>query len=156
MYDRAISLAKENEYIQEEALSNELAAKFYLDWGKGKIAQVYMQEAYYCYARWGAKAKAEDLEKRYPQLLAPILQGQHHRLQLSSTVEASSFPHQTIHTNLSSSSISEALDFATIFKASQVLSSEIQLEQLLTTLLQVVMENAGAKKLLYLYFNRAT
>ncbi|MHC5760034.1 trifunctional serine/threonine-protein kinase/ATP-binding protein/sensor histidine kinase [Nostoc sp.] len=146
LYDRAITLAKENEYIQEEALSNELAAKFYLDWGKQKIAQVYMQEAYYCYARWGAKAKTEDLEKRYPQLLAPILQGQHHRFQLSSTVDASSFPHQTIHTNLSSSSISEALDFATIFKAAQVLSSEIQLEQLLTTLLQVVMENAGAQK----------
>ncbi len=146
LYDRAITLAKENQYIQEEALSNELAAKFYLDWGKEKIAQVYMQEAYYCYARWGAKAKTEDLEKRYPQLLAPILQGQHHRFQLSSTVDASSFPHQTIHTNLSSSSISEALDFATIFKAAQVLSSEIQLEQLLTTLLQVVMENAGAQK----------
>ncbi|MEH2189588.1 MAG: AAA family ATPase [Nostoc sp.] len=146
LYDRAITLAKENEYIQEEALSNELAAKFYLDWGKQKIAQVYMQEAYYCYARWGAKAKTEDLEKRYPQLLTPILQGQHHRFQLSSTVDASSFPHQTIHTNLSSSSISEALDFATIFKAAQVLSSEIQLEQLLTTLLQVVMENAGAQK----------
>ncbi|MDZ8087191.1 MAG: AAA family ATPase [Nostoc sp. DedQUE12b] len=146
LYDRAITLAKENEYIQEEALSNELAAKFYLEWGKEKIAQVYMQEAYYCYARWGAKAKTEDLEKRYPQLLAPILQGQHHRFQLSSTVDASSFPHQTIHTNLSSSSISEALDFSTIFKVSQALSSEIQLEQLLTTLLQVVMENAGAKK----------
>ena len=146
LYDRAITLAKENQYIQEEALSNELAAKFYLDWGKEKIAQVYMQEAYYCYARWGAKAKTEDLEKRYPQLLTPILQGQHHRFQLSSTVDASSFPHQTIHTNLSSSSISEALDFATIFKAAQVLSSEIQLEQLLTTLLQVVMENAGAQK----------
>ncbi|BDI16064.1 serine/threonine protein kinase [Nostoc cf. commune SO-36] len=146
LYDRAITLAKENEYIQEEALSNELAAKFYLEWGKEKIAQAYMQEAYYCYARWGAKAKSEDLEKRYPQLLAPILQGQHHRFQISSTVDSSSFPHQTIHTNLSSSSISEALDFATIFKAAQVLSSEIQLEQLLTTLLQVVMENAGAKK----------
>ncbi|MBE8988749.1 ATP-binding sensor histidine kinase [Nostoc sp. LEGE 12450] len=146
LYDRAITLAKENEYIQEEALSNELAAKFYLNWGKQKIAQVYMQEAYYCYARWGAKTKTEDLEKRYPQLLAPILQGQHHHLQLSSTIDGSSFPHQTIHTNLSSSSISEALDFATIFKAAQVLSSEIQLEQLLATLLQVVMENAGAKK----------
>ncbi|WP_041565531.1 ATP-binding sensor histidine kinase [Nostoc punctiforme] len=146
LYDRAITLAKANQYIQEEALSNELAAKFYLDWGKEKIAQVYMQEAYYCYARWGAKTKTEDLEKRYPQLLAPILQGQHHQLQLSSTIDGSSFPHQTIHTNLSSSSISEALDFATIFKAAQVLSSEIQLEQLLATLLQVVMENAGAKK----------
>jgi predicted ATPase/signal transduction histidine kinase/tRNA A-37 threonylcarbamoyl transferase component Bud32 len=146
LYDRAITLAKANQYIQEEALSNELAAKFYLDWGKQKIAQAYMQEAYYCYARWGAKTKTEDLEKRYPQLLAPILQGQHHHLQLSSTIDGSSFPHQTIHTNLSSSSISEALDFATIFKAAQVLSSEIQLEQLLATLLQVVMENAGAKK----------
>ncbi|MGF2039183.1 MAG: trifunctional serine/threonine-protein kinase/ATP-binding protein/sensor histidine kinase [Nostoc sp. CmiVER01] len=146
LYDRAITLAKENQYIQEEALSNELAAKFYLDWGKEKIAQAYMQEAYYCYARWGAKAKTEDLEKRYPQLLAPILLAQLNHFQLSSTVDGSSFPHQTIHTNLSSNSISQALDFATIFKVSQALSSEIQLEQLLTTLLQVVMENAGAKK----------
>ena len=33
-YDRAIVGAKANEYIQEEALANELAAKFYLNWGK--------------------------------------------------------------------------------------------------------------------------
>ncbi len=32
-----------------------------------------MIEAYYAYARWGAKAKVEDLEKRYPQLLVPYL-----------------------------------------------------------------------------------
>ncbi|WP_257236738.1 GAF domain-containing sensor histidine kinase [Nostoc sp. 'Peltigera malacea cyanobiont' DB3992] len=146
LYNRAITLAKENAYIQEEALSNELAAKFYLNWDKEKIAQVYMQEAYYCYARWGAKAKTEDLEKRYPQLLIPILQGQINHFQLSSTVDASLLPNKTIHTNLSSSSISEVLDLSTILKASQALSSEIELEQLLTTLLQVVMENAGAQK----------
>ncbi|QMS87340.1 AAA family ATPase [Nostoc edaphicum CCNP1411] len=146
LYDRAITLAKENGYIQEEGLSNELAAKLYLEWGKEKIAQTYMQEAYYCYARWGAKAKTEDLEKRYPQLLLPILQEQLNPLQLRSTIDTSSFPHQTIHTNLSSSSISEALDLATIFKASQALSSQIQLEQLLTIFLQVIMENAGAQK----------
>ncbi|MDF5710512.1 MAG: AAA family ATPase [Nostoc sp. S4] len=144
LYDRAISLAKENEYIQEAALSNELAAKFYLDWGKEKIAQAYMQEAYYCYARWGAEAKTNDLEKRYPQLLAPILQAQHHRQ--SSNFDKSSFQHQTIQTNLSSNSLSETLDLTTIFKALQTLSSEIKLEQLFATLLQVVMENAGAKK----------
>ena len=73
-YDRAISLAKENQYLNEEALANELAAKFYLEWGKEKFAQVYAIEAYYAYSRWGAKAKIEDLEKRYSQLLAPILQ----------------------------------------------------------------------------------
>ena len=59
-YDCAISVAKENEYLQEEALANELAAKFYLEWGKEKVAAGYMQEAYYCYARWGAKAKIDD------------------------------------------------------------------------------------------------
>ncbi len=146
LYDRAIFLAKENEYIQEAALSNELAAKFYLDWGKEKIAQVYMQEAYYCYGRWGAQAKTDDLEKRYPQLLTPILQGQHYRIQQSSNIDKSSFSHQTIQTNISSNNICEVLDFATIFKALQALSSEIKLEQLFATLLQVVMENAGAKK----------
>src|SRR6476661_2389240 len=151
MYDRAISGAKENEYIQEEALGNELAAKFYLDWGKEKVAQAYMQEAYYCYARWGAKAKIDDLEKRYPQLLALILHARENRFGISETrfhtINKSSVLHQTWHTTLSSSSsIYEALDFATILKASQTLSSEIQLEKLLATLMCVVMENAGAKK----------
>jgi PAS domain S-box-containing protein len=73
-YDRAIQLAKENQFLNEEALANQLAALFYLDWGKEKVAQVYMQEAYYCYVRWGAKAKIHDLETRYPQLLTAILQ----------------------------------------------------------------------------------
>ncbi|MEG4032755.1 AAA family ATPase [Microcoleus sp. S36b_A4] len=151
MYDRAISGAKENEYIQEEALANELAAKFYLDWGKEKVAQAYMQEAYYCYARWGAKAKIDDLEKHYPQLLAPILQARENRFGISETrshtINKSSVLHQTWHTTLSSSStIYHALDFATILKASQTLSSEIQLEKLLAALMCVVMENAGAKK----------
>ncbi|WP_293296625.1 MULTISPECIES: ATP-binding protein [unclassified Microcoleus] len=150
MYDRAIHLAKENDYIQEEALAQELTAKFYLGWGKEKVAEAYMQQAYYCYARWGAKAKTDDLETRYPQLLIPILQPQQSRPLLGETrfqVDKSSLSDRTIQTTRSSSSsISESLDFATIFKASQALSSQIQLKQLLCTLMQLVMENAGAKK----------
>ncbi|MEM9772619.1 MAG: AAA family ATPase, partial [Cyanobacteria bacterium P01_D01_bin.73] len=69
LYDAAIAGAKENGFIQEEALGNELAAKFYLCWGKEKVAAEYMQEAYYCYARWGADAKVVDLEATYPALL---------------------------------------------------------------------------------------
>ena len=34
LYDKSIAGAKENEYIHEVALANELAAKFYLEWGK--------------------------------------------------------------------------------------------------------------------------
>ncbi|AFY36421.1 ATP-binding sensor histidine kinase [Calothrix sp. PCC 7507] len=144
-YDRAIQLAKENQFVNEEALANELAAKFYLHWGKEKIAVAYIQEAYYCYARWGAKAKIEDLETRYPQLLATILQKQQPAFKLTETMI--SVGSQTIQTSgFSHTSLSETFDLATIFKASQSLSSEIELEKLLSTLLQVTLESAGADK----------
>ncbi|MFN6476881.1 AAA family ATPase [Nostoc sp. DedQUE07] len=151
MYNRAIQGAKENEYIQEEALANELAAKFYLGWGKEQIAQTYLINAYYCYVRWGAKAKVYDLEKRYPQLLAQILQWETIRLnptEIASTLHNMSLSTFTADTTISSSSasISDALDLASVLKASQALSSEIHLEKLLSTLMQVVMENTGAKK----------
>ena len=45
-----------------------------------------MQEAYYGYARWGATAKIIDLEKRYPQLLAPILQQTRSSLSTNETI----------------------------------------------------------------------
>ena len=139
LYDKAISGAKANEYTQEEALANELAGKFYLSWGKEKFAALHIQEAYYCYARWGAKAKTDDLEKCYPQLLTPILQNENNDFQniLNSSI-------QTIHSTRNM--ISEALDFASIIKASQALSSEIKLEQLISQLMKLVMQHAGAKK----------
>ncbi|MEM7713742.1 MAG: AAA family ATPase [Cyanobacteria bacterium P01_A01_bin.68] len=139
-YDRAIAGAQENEYIHEEALANELAAKFYLAWGKEKIAQTYMNEAYYCYTRWGAKAKVKDLEERYPELLASIIQQEKDANVLSN--------HHTIKTVVASktTNISNSLDLATAIKASQALAGEIDLEQLLSTILKVVMENAGASK----------
>jgi predicted ATPase/signal transduction histidine kinase len=150
-YDRAIAGAKENGCIQEEALANELAAKFYLDWGKERIAQDYMTNAYYGYANWGAKTKVQDLEHRYPQLLAPILQQQQMALSATETVFSTIViaPSQTSTTQCSSSgitSISNALDLATVLKASQALSCEIQLDKLLATLLRTVLENAGADK----------
>ena len=151
LYEKAISGAKENGYIQEEGLANELQARFYLDWGKGNYAALHMQETYYCYARWGAKAKTDDLEKRYPQLLAPILQNQHQKFQTTQTTfesdSNSKFLSQTNQKTLTScSNIDESLDFASILKACQTLSSEIKLERLICSLIQLVMENAGASK----------
>ncbi|MEH2247991.1 trifunctional serine/threonine-protein kinase/ATP-binding protein/sensor histidine kinase [Nostoc sp.] len=157
-YDRAIAKAKENEYLNEEALANELAAKFYLEWGKERIAQEYLINAYYCYTRWGAKAKVDDLEQRYPQLLAPILQQRRSRSdsqrvspltpnETITNIDSIATLHPSISKSVSSSSsASLMLDLATVLKASQTLSSEIELEKLLTKLLQVVIENAGADK----------
>ena len=148
LYDRAIAGAKENEYIQEEALANELAAKFYLDWGKEKVASEYMQEAYYCYARWGAKAKINDLEQRYPNLLCPILQSEEGATgtwkTLTTISPLTTSVNSGIHKSSSSTSINQALDFAAILKASQALSSNIELDQLLHQLTQIILQNSGA------------
>jgi predicted ATPase/signal transduction histidine kinase len=140
-YDRAITTAKENEYINEEALANELAFKFYLEWGKDKIAQVYLTDAYYGYARWGAKAKVEDLERRYSQLLAPVLNSEK---SLNTGETIAQMNSATIHST--STSTSEVLDLSAVIKASQTLSGEIQLDKLFSNLMEVVIENAGAEK----------
>ncbi|RUT09210.1 serine/threonine protein kinase [Dulcicalothrix desertica PCC 7102] len=149
LYDKAIAGARANEYLSEEALANELAGKFYLEWGREKIATTYMQEAYYCYARWGAKAKISDLEERYPQLLQPILQQKQLRLnslETISSITTARTVNSTQTSTSSSTSISSVLDFATILKASQTLSGEIHLDKLLTCLLNTIITNAGASK----------
>ncbi|BAU66570.1 multi-sensor signal transduction multi-kinase [Stanieria sp. NIES-3757] len=146
-YDRAIASARENQILNEEALANELAAKFYLDWNKEKIAQAYMIDAYYCYLRWGAKAKLKALIQCYPQLLGSIQQPEtldYNNLSNQKTLSSSSNIHQTT---------SPALDFLTIFQASQALSSEIRLEKLILTLLQAIFANAGADQGVLLLVN---
>jgi len=142
LYDLAIAGAKANEYLQEEALANELAAKFYLDWGKEKIAATYMTDAYYCYARWEAKAKTDQLEAKYPQLLSPILHKQQIEFNALDTLESLT---QT-NTKTSSTQISDTLDLASILQAAQTLSSTIELEQLLDDIVRIVLTNAGAQK----------
>ena len=151
LYDCAIAGASANGYLQEEAIANELAAKFYLGWGKPKIAAIYMQEAYYGYAHWGAKAKIQELEHRYPVLLAPILQQQPLALSVTDTLFPtkpsavfSAFGAQTSTIEITSTGV--AFDLATVLKASQTLSSEIQLDKLLARSLQTILENAGADK----------
>ncbi|MDZ7991409.1 MAG: AAA family ATPase [Nostoc sp. EfeVER01] len=148
-YDKAITLAKANEYTQEEALANELAAKFYLDWGRQRIAGDYMIEAYYAYARWGAKAKVADLEARYPQLLRPILEQTRSPLSTHETLFTLGSVTST-SSAISSSNVSVALDLATILKASHTISGEIELENLLSSLLTIVIENAGADKCVFM------
>ena len=77
-----------------------------------------MQEAYYCYSRWGAKAKTDQLEAKYPQLLTPILQ-QSEPLENPSDRRTSSQPLGTVTTT------TDLFDLASAMKASQAISEEI-------------------------------
>ncbi|MHC5732046.1 MAG: hypothetical protein ACYTXY_49880, partial [Nostoc sp.] len=105
----------------------------------------------------GALAKVYDLQKRYPQLLLPMIQKEG----FSYSYSENNLPELSLHLSTlsnkstlvtnetvigSNTSISDMLDLGTVIKASQAVSGEIKLEALLSTLMEVVMENAGASK----------
>ncbi|WP_404790295.1 AAA family ATPase [Altericista sp. CCNU0014] len=136
-YDRAIALAQENEYLNEEALAHELAGLFYLGWGKTTIAQTYLINAYYAYERWGAKAKLRDLERRHPDLL-DLFQKSESNLSINTLTTFSEETHLSRR--------ADTLDWLSIMRASQALSQEIDLDTLLAAIMKVVLENAGAEK----------
>ncbi len=133
LYDRAIELAKETKYLQEEALANELAARFYLNLNKPKIARLYFQEAHYGYSFWGAMTKVQELERNYPQLLTVS------RSYAQGT--------KTTITRVSprDRSAGSTLDIETVIKANQAISGEIVLEKLLVALMKIIIQNAGAQ-----------
>jgi PAS domain S-box-containing protein len=168
-FEKAITGAAKNGYIQEEALANERAALFYVSLDKEKIAKMYMTDAYYGYIKWGATAKYLDLEKKYPDLI--IRSTNLHSTNLHSTNINHTNIYNTNPTNEvtrvesvvsdkhtktntittkqtleSSTHKSEILDLATVIKASSAIMSEIHLENLPFKLLHIILENAGAQK----------
>jgi PAS domain S-box-containing protein len=137
-YENAIRGAREHGYLQEEALAYELAANFYLDQGFDEIAQTYLSQALYRYERWQAVAKVQELDRRFPML------------------RPSGQPSETHHGSRTTSDISpnSQLDLKSVLKASQALASEILLDRLLTRLVQILLENAGAKTAILLLENQ--
>ncbi|HEY9613635.1 trifunctional serine/threonine-protein kinase/ATP-binding protein/sensor histidine kinase [Allocoleopsis sp.] len=131
-YEQAVKGARDNGYIQEEAIAYERAAEFYLSIDREEIGQFYMKNAHHCYTRWGAVAKIKALEAEYPQILV----GATHRTDNK----------ETIGTVTTTGGSTQSLDLSTVIKASQTLTSEIALGKLLSKLMKIAIENAGAQK----------
>jgi histidine kinase len=135
-YQAAIELAQTHGFLQEEALSCERAALFYESLQQPRIAQMYRQDAYRAYVVWGATRKVKALETQYPEL----------RMSNHSLAQAT-----TTHTSHpSTKNLQQSLDLTTVIQASQALSGEIVLERLVEKLLQLVRENAGAQRVVFL------
>lgn len=132
-YDLAIDLAREHGFVHEEALANELAANFYLARGQTRLAYYYLREAHYAYTRWGATAKVKDMDLRYPKFWTSA--DMNFSRNLASTTSSN-----TEHYS------SSAFDFTSVIKASQAISREIVLDQLLTSLMKILIENTGAQR----------
>jgi PAS domain S-box-containing protein len=125
LYEQAIRSAHANGFVHNEALANELAARFYAARGFEKIAHAYLRDARYCYLRWGAGGKVRQLDELYPYLREE---------------EPIPGPTSTIGAPV------EHLDLATVIKVSQAVSGEIVLEKLIDTLMRTAIECAGAQR----------
>ena len=124
LYEQAIRSARENGFVQHEALANELAGAVLPGRGLDTSGVAYLRDARACYARWGADGKVKQLDQHYPQLVEPRL------LAPTATVAMRA----------------EQLDLYSVTKASQTISGEIVLDELLRTLLTIVLEQGGAER----------
>ena len=125
LYERAIRSAQVGGFVHNEALANEIAARFYVARGFPKIADAYLRDARYRYALWGADGKVKQLDKLYP----------HIKEDRPAPGRANSIVAQV-----------ELLDLATIIKVSQAVSGEMVLEKLIDTLMRTAIEHAGAER----------
>jgi PAS domain S-box-containing protein len=125
LYEDAIRLAREQGFIHNEALANELAARFYAARGLETIAHAYFRNARYCYLRWGASGKVRQLEQSYPFLR-----------------EQPPSPGRTATTTAPV----DQLDVAAVVETSQAVSGEIVLDRLIRRLMTVAVEHAGAAR----------
>jgi len=125
LYEAAIQSARDHEFVQTEALANELAARFYASRGFEKIAKAYLRDARDGYRQWGAEGKVRQLQAQYPYL------AEEHRF---------SDPTRTVLTPV------EHFDLSAVLKVSQAVQGETNLEKLITAIMRLALEHAGAQR----------
>ena len=117
-YSDAIRHARINKFIHEEALAWERMGSMYQSMNQPEVAQFYFTNAYKAYSKWGAKAKLIQMKERYAGYISL------EEIGLKSTY----------------------LDLNTILKTINLISGEVVLEKILTGLMNLVTENAGAER----------
>ncbi len=128
-YRRALDAARATEFVNDEALTAELAGRFHLGRGGAEltIARAFLEDARFAYQRWGAEGKVHALDTELPHLLsrAPT--------------------HASIDVTLGSV-VGLDLDAAAVIKAARDLSATMELDALLRSLFRTALEAAGAER----------
>ena len=125
LYEEAIKAAREGEFVNTEAIALDVAAHFYAARGFDRIATAYLQDARSAYRRWGADGKVRQLDERHPHLREVASRGD---------------PTRTVET------LVEQLDLAVVLQVLSAISGETDLEKLVTTVMRLGLEYAGADR----------
>ncbi|HRI66544.1 MAG TPA: ATP-binding protein [Polyangium sp.] len=132
-YYRAIALAREHEYRNDEALATELFAAFLRGQQEHEVSRLFLAKARHLYHLWGAEAKVRDIERKFPEIVA-----------MTSAMGKAAEP-SSPSTIVTDTRASNSLDLLSAIKASQAISGEVVLHKLLEKLIEIVIENAGAR-----------
>jgi predicted ATPase/anti-anti-sigma regulatory factor len=141
LYERAIELARENGYAQDEALANELCGRFLLRCGHERAARGYLVDALRGYGYWGATAKVEALAAEMPEVASLRATGAG-----TSTSTATHTNHSGGTTMLQRVSVGSLRDAALLLRAAQTIAGEIVLSKVVARLMRIVLENSGAER----------
>ena len=131
-YRQSIDGAASVGQIQFEALGNELFGNFWKHVGEPTGAVGYWLRAVDLYARWGARAKVEQLQASQPELRAL-------RFRRDGDERRASGPLEDV-------GLATELDLDHALRASRAISSELRPDQLLESLMRSVVEAAGARR----------
>ncbi|HSR37554.1 MAG TPA: adenylate/guanylate cyclase domain-containing protein, partial [Phnomibacter sp.] len=134
LYDKAIKGAAANDYLHEAALGYELAGRFYMAQESEDLAEYYLKASYTTYREWGAQAKLRQMEQVYPRYVSGVNRTSGNIMESGTVNETTSMLHGSV------------LDITTVLKAANTISGEVVLSKLLTVLMSIVIENAGAQK----------
>ena len=146
-WERAADRARRLGFANDEALAYELAARACESSGRADFARLFSKNAYHAYLRWGALAKANQLERDLPGLLnEDFIRGHQPALSVTDITELTVRDIQTQQSSIESGNSDRVLDTTTVLKAAQTISSEILLDRVLTKLLQLALVHAGAQK----------
>lgn len=147
LYDEAIEGAANHGFLHIQALANELHGRYWARQGKERMARMYLTEARYLYRQWGANAKVNELSEKYPQWLPPE---DARTGELSGSVLLTRASHTTSQEAAvgteSGSRSGDTVDLATVLRMSQAISGEVRVDRLLSQLLALSVENAGAER----------
>mgnify|MGYP000246106424 CR=1 FL=1 len=138
-YEKSIQSAKENGFLQYQALANELFGLFWLRRNNDVLAAGCLREALYLYEKWGCKVRIDYLLERHGALINTMEVNE--ALTRPSTQQVS----LTSSRSTSQSSATQMLDLASIMKSARAISSEMNIDKLVTKVMAVIVENTGAQ-----------
>lgn len=125
LYGQAIRAARGAGFVATEALACELAAAHYRRLKLDDPAASLLSASYRAWRTWGATALTQALRQQHPNL-----ERQKPRSHLSGSITGQL----------------DQIDATAAIRACQAIASEIQLDSLLRRFMQIIIENAGARR----------